>query len=325
MAFAIRIHETGGPEVLRWEPVDVGDPGEGEVRIRHGAVGLNYIDVYFRTGLYPAPGIPFTPGLEAAGTVEAIGDGVSDLAPGDRVAYAAPPIGAYAESRVMPADRVVGLPDEIDVQLAAGMMLQGMTVEYLLRWTYSVKAGETILIHAAAGGVGLIACQWAKHLGATVIGTVGSREKADLAAANGCDHPILYTEERFVDRVRELTDGMGVPVVYDSVGLDTFADSLDCLSPRGMMVLFGQSSGPVPPLDLGTLAAKGSLFITRPSLMTYTASRADLVDSANALFDVVRSGGVKIDVRQTFALADAVEAHRALEGRRTTGSTVLTP
>ena len=323
MSSAIRIHEVGGPEVLKWEAVTVGDPGPGEVRLRHGAVGLNYIDVYFRTGAYGAD-LPFTPGLEASGVVEAVGDGVSDLAVGERVAYAAPPAGAYAEERLMPADRVVKVPEGVSDDLAAAMMLKGMTAHYLLRRTFRVKAGDTILFHAAAGGVGLIACQWAKKLGATVIGTVGSDEKAELAAAHGCDHPIVYTRENFVERVKSLTDGKGVPVVYDSVGKDTFADSLDCLSPLGTMALFGQSSGPVPPFEIGTLAAKGSLFLTRPTLMTYTAKRDDLVAAAGELFEVVESGAVKLEINQRFPLKDAADAHRALEARQTTGSTILT-
>jgi len=323
MSSAIRIHEVGGPEVLKWEEVAVGDPGPGEVRLRHGAVGLNYIDVYFRTGAYGAA-VPFTPGLEASGVVEAVGDGVSDLAVGDRVAYAAPPAGAYAEERLMPADRVVKVPDGVSDDLAAAMMLKGMTAHYLLRRTFEVKAGDTILFHAAAGGVGLIACQWAKQLGATVIGTVGSDAKAELAAAHGCDHPIVYTRENFVERVKSITDGEGVPVVYDSVGKDTFEGSLDCLSPLGTMALFGMSSGPVPPFEIGTLAAKGSLFLTRPTLMTYTAKRDDLVAAANELFEVVESGAVKLEINQRFPLENAADAHRALEARQTTGSTILT-
>ena len=323
MVKAIRIHRTGGPDAMRWEDVEIGAPGPGEVRIRHEAVGLNYIDVYFRTGLYPAPSLPFSPGMEGAGVVEAVGEGVDRLAVGDRVAYAAPPVGSYAEERLMPAEKVVKVPPEIDSRKAA-MMLQGMTAEYLLRRTYPVRSGETILFHAAAGGVGLIACQWAKHLGATVIGTVGSDEKAELARAHGCDHPIVYTRENFTERVRELTDGAGVPVVYDAVGRDTFAGSLDCLRPRGMLVSFGQSSGKVDPFDIGILSAKGSLYLTRPTVMTYTASRADLEMSARALFDVV-VGAVRIAVNQTFPLAEAAEAHRVLESRRTTGSTILLP
>ncbi|RLK48261.1 NADPH2:quinone reductase [Alkalispirillum mobile] len=324
MPHAIRIHETGGPEVLKWEPIEVGEPGPGEVRLRQTAVGLNYIDVYFRTGLYPPPALPSGLGLEGAAVVEAVGDGVTEVAVGDRVAYAAPPLGAYAEERLMPADRLVRLPDSIDDQTAAAMMLQGLTTWYLLRRTYEVKPGDTILIHAAAGGVGLMVCQWAKHLGATVIGTVGTDEKAELARAHGCDHPIVYTRERFVDRVRELTDGEGVPVVYDSIGKDTFEDSIDCLRPLGLMVSFGNASGPVPPVDLKALSAKGSLFITRPTVMTYTAKREDLLAGAQALFDVVQKGVLKVEVNQTWPLQQAAEAHKALEGRQTTGSTVLT-
>ena len=325
MSKAIRIHRAGGPDVMQWEDVEVGAPGPGEVRIRHEAVGLNYIDVYFRTGLYPAPSLPFSPGMEGAGIVEAVGDGVESLAAGERIAYAAPPVGAYAEERLMPAEKVVKIPEGVDSEQAAAMMLQGMTVEYLLRRTRPVRSGETILFHAAAGGVGLIACQWAKHLGATVIGTVGSDEKAALARAHGCDHPILYTRENFVERVRELTDGAGVSVVYDSVGRDTFEGSLDCLATRGMLVSFGQSSGKIDPFDIGVLSAKGSLYLTRPTLMTYTASRADLEASAQALFDVVGRGVVRVTVNQTFPLADAAAAHRALESRQTTGSTILMP
>ena len=325
MVKAIRIHRTGGPDAMRWEDVEVGVPGPGEIRIRHEAVGLNYIDVYFRTGLYPAPSLPFSPGMEGAGVVEAVGEGVDSLAVGDRVAYAAPPVGSYAEERLMPADKVVKVPPGIEPRQAAAMMLQGMTVEYLLRRTYPVRSGETILFHAAAGGVGLIACQWARHLGATVIGTVSSDEKAELARAHGCDHPIVYTREDFTDRVRELTDGAGVPVVYDAVGRDTFAGSLDCLRPRGMLVSFGQSSGKIDPFDIGILSAKGSLYVTRPTLMTYTANRADLERSAQALFDIVAGGAVRITVNQTFPLAEAANAHRALESRQTTGSTILVP
>ena len=325
MPKAIRIHRTGGPDAMRWEDVEVAAPGPGEVRIRHEAVGLNYIDVYFRTGLYPAPSLPFSPGMEGAGVVEAVGEGVGSVAVGDRVAYAAPPVGSYAEERLMPAAKVVKVPAGIDSQQAAAMMLQGMTVEYLLRRTYPVRSGETILFHAAAGGVGLIACQWAKALGATVIGTVGSDEKAALARAHGCDHPIVYTRENFTERVRDLTGGAGVPVVYDAVGRDTFEGSLDCLAPRGTLVSFGQSSGKIDPFDVGVLSAKGSLYLTRPTLMTYTASRADLEASAQALFDVVGRGVVRIAVNQTFPLAEAAAAHRVLESRQTTGSTILLP
>lgn len=325
MTMAIRVHDTGGPDVLRWEEVDVGEPGAGELCVRHSAVGLNFIDVYFRTGLYPAGEQPFVLGVEAAGVVEAVGDGVSDVAVGDRIAYAARPIGSYAERRLMPASQVVKIPAGIDDQVAAAMMLKGMTAEYLLRRTFKVGPGHTILFHAAAGGVGLIACQWAKSLGATVIGTVGNARKGELAAAHGCDHPINYTEENVVERVRELTDGKGVDVVYDSVGKDTFMASLDCLKPLGYMVSFGQSSGSLELVDVGILAAKGSLFLTRPTLFTYIAERSQLVESAGALFDVVGTGQVRVEVNQTFALANAADAHRALEGRQTTGSTVLLP
>ena len=324
MTKAIRIHQPGGPEEMVWEEVAVGDPGPGEARVRHTAVGLNFIDVYHRSGLYPLPALPATIGMEAAGVVEAVGDGVDDLAVGDRIAYAGPP-GAYSEARLMPAKRLVKLPDGVDDRQAAAMMLKGMTAEYLLHRTYPVKAGETILFHAAAGGVGTIACQWAKHLGATVIGTVGTREKAKIAAAHGCDHPIVTSGTDFVARVKEITGGAGVPVVYDSVGKDTFDGSLDCLSPHGLLALFGQSSGPVPPFDLGQLAGKGSLYVTRPTLLTYAASREDLLATANALFEVVQSGAVRIEVNQTYALADTAQAHRDLEARKTTGSTVLLP
>ncbi|RCX26490.1 quinone oxidoreductase family protein [Thioalbus denitrificans] len=324
MPNAIRIHELGGPEVLSWEEITVGEPGPGEVRLRQTAVGLNFIDVYFRTGLYKAPALPFIPGLEGAGVVEAVGAGVDTLAVGDRVAYATQPLGAYAEARVMAADRLVKVPDSVDDNTAAAMMLQGMTAQYLLRQTYPVQAGQTILFHAVAGGVGLIACQWAKHLGATVIGTVGSEAKAELARAHGCDHTINYKSEDFVARVREITEGRGVPVVYDSVGKDTFMKSLECLSPRGMLVSFGQSSGAVAPLDPGILSARGSLYLTRPTLFTYTAKPEDLQATARELFEVVGAGHVKIEVNQHFPLRDAAEAHRALEARRTTGSSVLT-
>jgi NADPH2:quinone reductase len=323
MTHAIRIHQTGGPEVLRWEAIEVPAPGVGEVLLRQTAVGLNYIDVYFRTGLYAAPTMPFIPGLEGAGVVEAVGPEVTSLAVGDRVAYASAPIGAYAEARLMPADRLVKIPDSISDEQAAAMMLQGMTTQYLVRRTYKIQPGDTILVHAAAGGVGLMLCQWAKHLGATVIGTVSSDEKAALARANGCDYPVIYTREDFQARVLEITNGNKVPVVYDSVGVDTFAKSLDCLAPLGMMVLFGQASGPVPPFELGTLAAKGSLFITRPTLFSYTAKRDDLVTTAQELFEVVSKGVVKIAVNQTYPLAEAAQAQRDLEARKTTGSTVL--
>jgi NADPH2:quinone reductase len=323
MTHAIRIHQTGGPEVMQWELIETGKPGPGEVLLRQTAVGLNFIDVYHRTGLYPVQ-TPFTPGMEAAGVVEETGPDVSDLRVGERVAYGGGPIGAYAEARLIAANRLVKLPAAISDQQAAAMMLRGMTAQYLLRRAYRVQKGDTVLVHAAAGGVGLLLCQWARHLGATVIGTVGSDEKAQLAKANGCHYPIVYTREDFQSRVMEITDGKKVAVVYDSVGKDTFAKSLDCLRPLGMMVLFGQSSGPVPPFDLGQLAAKGSLFITRPTLMTYTARREDLLATADELFEVVGSGPVKISINQTYALKDAAQAHRDLEARKTTGSTIFT-
>lgn len=324
MTHAIQIHETGGPDVMKWEEVTIGDPSAGQIRVKHTAVGLNFIDTYHRSGLYPLE-LPSGIGMEGAGVVEAVGDGVLDLAVGDRVAYASPPVGSYAEARLMPADRVVKITGNVDDKTAAAMMLQGMTVEYLLQRTYKVKPGQTVLYHAAAGGVGLIFCQWAKHIGATVIGTVGSDEKAELAKAHGCAHTINYNTENFAERVRDLTDGQGVPVVYDGVGQSTFEGSLDCLQPFGLMVSFGQSSGPIAPFNSGILAAKGSLFFTRPTLMTYTAKREDLVQSAKDLFDVVGSGAVKINVNHEFALKDAVAAHKALEGRQTTGSVVLVP
>ena len=322
MPHAIRIHQTGGPEVLLWESIEVGKPGTNEIRIRQSAAGLNYIDTYHRTGAYPIQ-TPATPGLEGAGVVEEIGNAVTDLKPGDRVAYASPPMGSYAEVRLMPADRVVKIPDGISDIQAASMMLKGMTAEYLLRRTYTVKAGDTILVHAAAGGVGLILCQWAKHLGATVIGTAGDEKKAALAKSHGCDHTILYRSEDFVEKVAKFTGGKKCAVVYDGVGKDTFMKSLDCLKPLGMMALYGAASGPVPPFDLGLLPAKGSLFVTRPTLVTYNAQRADLVKSAQSLFDVVLKGAVKIEVNQTYPLKDAVQAHRDLEARKTTGSSVL--
>ena len=323
MTHAILIHKPGGPEEMCWEEVQVGAPGPGQVRLNQTAVGLNYIDCYHRSGLYPLE-MPAGIGMEAAGTVEAVGDGVTDPAVGDRVAYACPPPGSYAQVRNIAAATVVKLPDSIDDETAAAMMLQGMTVQYLIRSTYRVQAGETVLFHAAAGGVGLIACQWLKQLGVTVIGTVGSEAKAELAKAHGCDHTILYTQENFVDRVRDITDGDGVPVVYDSVGADTYPGSLDCLAPRGMMVSFGNASGPITNFDPGLLAAKGSLFFTRPTLMTYTASREDLVASANDLFEAVDKG-VKIEIHQRYALKDAEQAHRDLEARKTTGSTIFLP
>ena len=324
MTNAIRFHRTGGPEVLRWEGVEVGEPDPHEVVIEHGAVGLNYIDTYHRGGLYPVE-LPSGIGIEAAGRITAIGSSVADLQVGDRVAYATGPLGAYAEQRRMPADRVVPLPDAIDDRTAAAVMLKGLTAHYLLRRTYRVQAGETILIHAAAGGVGLIACQWARRLGATVIGTVGSEEKAELARAHGCDHVIVYAREDFTERVRELTEGAGVSVVYDSVGNDTFEGSLDCLARFGMMVSFGNASGPAPAVAPGVLAAKGSLYLTRPTLMDYVAARKDLVAGTEELFGVVLDGSVRIEVNQAYPLADAARAHRDLEARATTGSTVLLP
>ena len=325
MTKAIRIHETGGPEVLRFEDIEIGDPGPGEVRITHSAVGLNFIDIYLRTGLYPLPGLPCVVGLEGAGRVDAVGDGVTEFQPGDRVAYAAPQPGAYAEARLIPADRLVKLPDGISDHQAAAMMLQGMTVEYLIRRTYQVKSGDTVLFHAAAGGVGLIACQWLNHLGVTVIGTVGSAEKAELAKAHGCHHTINYREEDFPARVREITNGAGVPVVYDSIGQATFENSLDCLQPRGLMVTYGNASGPVTGFNPGVLAQKGSLYLTRPTLFTYVAAREDLLASAGALFDVVQGGAVKIEINQSYPLAEAAQAQQDLEERKTTGSTILLP
>lgn len=322
MTRAIRIHSTGGPEVMRWEDFDPGHPGAGEVRLRHTAIGVNYLDTYHRSGLYPMP-LPMVLGSEAAGIVEEIGPGVHELKPGDRVAYAMER-GSYAEARLVRADRLVALPAGIADAQAAAMMLKGMTAQYLLLRTYKVKPGETILFHAAAGGVGLIACQWARHLGATVIGTVGSDEKARLAREHGCTHPIVYTREDFVARVSELTQGAKVPVVYDSVGKDTFFKSLDCLKPLGLIVSFGQSSGSIGPFDTGILAAKGSLYLTRPTLGTYAGSRADLLATARDLFEVVTKGIVKIAVNHTYPLREAAQAHRDLEARRTTGSIVLT-
>jgi NADPH2:quinone reductase len=326
MSKAIRMHTTGGPEVLQWEEVPVGIPQRGEVHLRHSAIGLNYIDIYHRTGLYPLlGGLPGTPGMEGAGVVVDVADDVSEFRPGDRVAYAGMPPGAYAEERLIPAHRLVKLPAAISDRQAAAMMLQGMTAQYLLRRTYRVMPGDTLLIHAAAGGVGLIACQWAKHLGATVIGTVGSEEKASLAKAHGCDYPLNYRDRDWVAQVREITAGEGVAAVYDSVGRDTFCKSLDCLRPMGMLVSFGQASGPVDPVDPGILAVKGSLYLTRPTLMTYTARREDLLATATELFEVVAAGAVKIEINQTYALKDVAKAHADLEARRTTGSTVLIP
>lgn len=324
MTHAIRVHEYGGPEVMKWETVDVPAPGPGQALIRHTAVGLNYIDTYQRTGAYPQPSLPFTLGMEGAGEVLAVGKGVKNVKPGDQIAYAGA-IGSYSEERVIPADRLVKRPKGVSDKQAAAMMLQGMTARYLLRKTYKVKDGTVMLFHAAAGGVGLIACQWAKHLGATVIGTAGSKEKCDLAKKHGCKHVINYREEDFVERVKEITKGKGVDVVYDSVGKDTWPTSLDCLKPRGLLVSFGQSSGAIAPVNLGILAQKGSLYLTRPTLQTHIASREDLEETAKDLFKVVDKGIVKLRVNQTFPLSEAVAAHRALEGRETTGSTVLIP
>lgn len=324
MVKAIRINQVGGPEVMEYVDVEVGNPGPGEARVRQHACGLNYIDVYFRTGAYPQP-LPAGLGMEGAGVVEAVGEGVNHVKPGDRVAYAGRPPGAYAEARVMSAAVLVKLPDAIDFDTGAAMMLQGLTVQYLFRRTFPLKGGETILFHAAAGGVGLIACQWARALGVTMIGTVGSDEKAALAQAHGCTHTINYNKENFVERVKELTGGKGVPVVYDSIGKDTFIGSLDCLAPLGMMVSFGSASGPVPPFGLNELASRGSLFVTRPTLFTYTAKREDLDAMAADLFHMVQSGKIRIDINQRYALKDVGQAHRDLEARKTTGSTILIP
>jgi NADPH2:quinone reductase len=325
MTNVIRIHNTGSPEAMQWEEVELVEPKSGEVRIRHEAVGLNFIDVYHRTGLYPLPELPAVLGLEGAGTVVSVGADVAEFQAGDRVAYAGVPPGAYAEERLIPAHRLIKLPEAISFQQGAAMMLQGMTARYLLHGCYPVKAGDTILVHAAAGGVGTIVCQWAKHLGATVIGTVGSGKKAELARAHGCDYPIDYIKDDFNTHVQEITDNQGVNVVYDSVGEPTFFKSLDCLKPMGTMVSFGQAAAPVPPIDIGLLAAKGSLFLTRPSLMTYTEKRKDLLAHAADLFKVIESGAVKVDIRQTYALKNAAQAHRDLEARKTSGSTILIP
>lgn len=324
MTHAIRIHEHGGPDMMKWEAIEVGDPGAGEVRIKHTAIGLNYIDTYHRTGLYKIP-MPTVLGREGAGVIESVGAGVNEFKIGDRVAYASSPIGSYSEIRLMPAERVVKVPDNVTDQQAASMMLKGMTAQYLLRRTFKVKKGDTILFHAAAGGVGLIVSQWARHLGATVIGTVGSEEKAVIARQAGCHHIINYSTEDFVARVAEITGGKKCDVVYDGVGKDTFLKSLDCVRPLGTVALFGNASGKVEPLDLGILAGKGSLFVTRPTLDTYVAKREELVATANELFDVVGRGIVKTEINQTYALKDAAQAHRDLEARKTTGSTVLMP
>ena len=324
MTKAIRVHDYGGPEALKWEEVEVGEPGPGEVRLRQTAVGLNYIDVYLRTGLYPQSAMPFIPGMEGAGVVTAIGQGVRDLKVGRRVAYAGP-VGAYAQERLIAADRVVRIPEGVSDETAAAIMLKGMTAQYLLRRTYKVGPDTTLLFHAAAGGVGMIACQWAASLGATVIGTVGSAGKALIARSHGCSHVINYRKEDVVAKVKDYTKGKGVDVVYDSIGKDTFPASLDCLRPRGMWVSFGQASGPVPEFRINLLAQKGSLFATRPTLGDYVATRKELVSTANDLFGVIAKGKVKIAVNQTYPLAEAERAHRELEGRRTTGSTLLLP
>ena len=322
---AVRVHQNGGPEALRYEDVDIPVPGAGEVLVRHAAIGLNFLDVYYRSGLYPAPnGLPLTPGGEAAGVIEAVGAGVTGLRKGDRVAYTTP-LGAYAEKRVISADRVVRVPDGVSDEQAAAMMLKGLTAAYLLLRTYKVQKGETVLFHAAAGGVGLLFGQWAKHLGATVIGTAGSPDKVELALAHGFDHVIDYRKQEFVAEVNRLTDGRKCDVVYDSVGKDTFAGSLDCLRPLGMLVSFGQSSGPIPPFNLAVLSQKGSLFLTRPTLFSYIAKRRELESLSAALFDVVAKGIVDVKINQRFALADAGKAHEALEARKTTGTTILVP
>ena len=322
MTHGIRIHEFGGPDVLTWEEIDVPAPGPREALIRQTAAGLNYIDVYHRTGLYPVPSMPAIIGNEGAGVVEAVGNSVTEIDVGDRVAYSMS-LGSYTQRRIIPSRFLVRVPDGVSDDQAAAMMLKGCTAQYLIRRTYPVKEGQTVLFHAAAGGVGLIACQWLKHLGATVIGTASSPEKAELAKAHGCDHSIVYTQENFSERVKELTDGNGVPVVYDSIGKDTFEASLDCLQPRGLMVSFGNASGGVPPFNPGMLAAKGSLYLTRPTLATYTATRTELEETTAELFDVVRTGAVKIKVNQTYALEYVAQAHRDVEARKTTGSTVL--
>ena len=324
MVKAIRFHQTGGPEVLRYEDVSLGKPGRGEALVRHTAIGLNFIDIYFRTGLYPTP-LPSGIGMEGAGVVEAVGPGVKDIKAGDRVAYAGRPLGSYSEARIMPAEGLVKLPKNVDDRQAAAMMLQGMTVEYLLRRTYKLKKDEICVLHAAAGGVGLIFCQWARAIGAKVIGVVSSEDKAKLAKAHGAKWTVDTSKENFVERVKEITRGKGVPVVYDSIGKDTWSGSLDCLAPRGLMVSFGNASGPVGPVDLGILSAKGSLYVTRPTLMTYTATRPDLLGSARALFKMVGDGKVKIRVNQTYALKDAGQAQADMAARKTTGSTVLIP
>jgi NADPH2:quinone reductase len=323
--YAVRIHQHGGPEVLRYEPVEVGAPGPGEARVRHTAIGLNFTDIHHRTGRYPLPQLPHVVGMEAAGVIEALGPGVSDLAVGDRVAYASDRPRSYAQATVMPAARLIKLPPSISDEAAAALVLKGLTAQYLIRAAYPVRAGETILVHAAAGGVGLILCQWARHLGARVIGTVGSDEKAELARRNGCEHPIVYTREDVVARVRELTGGAGLPVVYDSVGASTYEKSLACLKRRGLLVSFGSASGPIPPFDLFRLNRMGSLYVTSAGLADYTHTRAELLERAEDLFSVFTSGALRIEVKQRYPLAEAARAHRDLEARRTSGSSILLP
>lgn len=328
MNMAAVMHAKGGPEVFRWQEWKVGAPGPGEVRLRHTAIGVNYVDTYHRRGMphpWPVPPLPCVIGLEGVGVVEALGAGVAEFRVGDRVAYASPPHGAYSQARTMPADRLVKLPDAVDDVTAAGMMLKGLTAQYLLRRTYRVQPGDTILVHAAAGGMGLILCQWAKHLGATVIGTVGSEAKAEAARAHGCDHPVVYTREDFVAKVKAVTGGEGVPVVYESIGKDTFRKSLECLRPLGVLASYGHASGAPDPVDVIELGARGSLFVTRPAIMHYMAKRADLLAGAEELFAAVASGAVRIAVNRTLPLRAAADAHRAIEERRTTGSTVLLP
>ena len=321
---AIMVHKIGGPEEMLWEEVDVTAPSENEVLIKQTVIGLNFIDTYFRSGLYPA-NLPTPLGMEAAGIIEQVGANVSEFKEGDRVAYATAPLGSYSERRVMPPNNVVKIPDDISDEIAAAIMLKGMTAEYLVRRTFEVKSGQTVLFHAAAGGVGLIACQWLKAIGANVIGTVGSEEKAKLAKENGCDHTILYKEENFVEKVKEITNGEGVPVVYDSVGKDTAIHGLDCLSPLGLLVIFGNSSGNAPAIEPGLLATKGSLYVTRPTLFSYNSTREKLIDSAEQVFNMVRQNKISIRIGAKYELKDAVQAHKDLENRKTTGSILLMP
>jgi len=328
MSKAAVIHEKGPPEVFRWEDWPVGDPGPGEVRLRNSAVGVNYVDTYHRRGMphpWPVPPLPVVLGFEGVGVVEEVGPGVEGIAPGDRVAYALPPHGAYSQERVYPADKLVPVPEGLEDKTVAAMMLKGLTAQYLLRRTFRVEPGDTVLVHAAAGGMGLILCQWAKHLGATVVGTVSSAEKAEQARAHGCDHAVVHDEGDFVATVREVTDGEGCAVVYESIGKDTFRRSLDCLRPMGMLASYGHASGPPDPVDVIELGARGSLFVTRPAIMHYMAKRADLEAGASELFEVVLSGAVRIEVNHLYPLSEAAAAHRAIEERRTTGSTVLLP